>query len=54
MRLPLDMPGEKYEKEARGLSLWTFFNILTQFTTHRIKSEQRRVQLEEKVRKVLY
>jgi hypothetical protein len=50
----LDMPGEKYEKEARGLSLWTFFNILTQFTTHRIKSEQRRVQLEEKVRKVLY
>jgi hypothetical protein len=50
----LDMPGEKYEQEAKGLNKYTFFNILTQFITHRIKSESRKVQLEEKVRRVLY
>lgn len=49
-----DMPGEKYLKEAEQLTTWIFFNILTQFVTHRIKSEARRIQLEERMRKVLY
>ena len=50
----LEMPGDKYQREAEELTMWTFFNILTQFVTHRIKSEARRVQLEERMRKVLY
>jgi len=49
----MEMGGD-YVKEAQDLSLWTFFNILTQFTTHRIESEVRRFDLETRIRKSLY
>jgi len=36
------------------MNKWIFFNIFTQFLTHQIKSESRRVQLENNLRKLIY
>ena len=46
--------AEEVDKEnsKNALSLWTFFNVLTAFITHRIKSLQRQVALEEHLRRV--
>jgi hypothetical protein len=37
--------------KRRSLSYWVFFNILSQYITHRVKSENRRVSLENHMRK---
>jgi hypothetical protein len=53
--LALNEMGGKWAEEAREyLDMWTFYNILTQFTTHRIKSEVRRQQLEDRIRKSMF
>lgn len=46
--------GDSYEEERNEMTWWIFYNILTQFTTHRIESENRRLQLENNIRKVVY
>ena len=46
--------GDSYEEERQVMSWWVFYNILTQFTTHEIKSQNRRLQLETRIRKALY
>ena len=52
--LALDEMGEGYEKDTEVMTWWVFYNILTQFTTHRIESHNRRMQLEGRIRQVLY
>lgn len=46
--------GDSYQEQRDAMSWWIFYNILTQFTTHEIKSENRRLQLETRIRKALY
>ena len=43
--------GESTGQE-KALTLWILFNILSQYVTHKIKSDLRRVQIENAMRKV--
>ena len=40
-------------RDVLGLDLWTFNSILTQFATHEVKSELRRVDLEPQIAKAI-
>jgi len=39
------------EVKQRSLSYWMFFNILSQYITHRVASQNRRVSLENRMRR---
>jgi hypothetical protein len=52
-RMLLQM-GEKYQERVNAMTRWILFNIITQFITHRVRSEMRKHQLELAVRKQFY
>jgi len=46
--------GERHQERIKLMTQWMFFNILTQFITHRIESVMRKTMLENKVRSIFY
>lgn len=46
--------GENYQDKVEQMTKWIFFNILTQFITHHVRSQMRRVHLESAVRRRFY